>query len=519
MKRRQLDPVTLEILWTRLVSIVDEAAATFERTSFSTLVRESNDYAVVLTDTEGRSLAQNTGSIPSFIGTLPRTVAHFLERYPIETLKPDDVMITNDPWMGTGHLPDINVVMPLFHDGRPVAFAAACSHVPDIGGRFRSVASRELFEEGIRIPRFKLMEAGKPNSIIVEMIESNVRVPEQTMGDVWGQVAACRMMGNRLAEFLDDARVDPAALSTEICDRAETAMRAAIRAVPDGRYAYAVQNDGIDGAAIVIRCTLTVRGESVNVDYTGSSDQLPLAINVVPAYTFAYSCYGVKCVLAPTLPNNNGSTRPITVSAPEGCILNPRFPAAVTMRHMTGQLVTPAVTGALAEAVPGLVAATPGSPSCGLGLTGEHRGRRFATVNFIAGGQGASMRSDGLATVCYPSNLANTPIEVMENEAPIRILRRELRRGSGGRGQRRGGNGQRFEVEIHADTPALAAFVLNRREHAAQGLNGGGPGAKGRLRRNGKPIDPTEPCIVKRGDHIVMETPGGGGFGAPAGGG
>ncbi|MBI4182746.1 MAG: hydantoinase B/oxoprolinase family protein [Proteobacteria bacterium] len=515
-RRRNLDPVSLEILWTRLISIVDEAAVTFERTSFSTLVRESNDYAVVLTDTRGRSLAQNTRSIPSFICTLPNTVRRFLERFPVETLRPGDALITNDPWMGTGHLPDINVAMPIFHRGRAVAMAAAVSHVPDIGGRLRCTGTRELFEEGLHIPRARLLETGRPNEVIVRMIESNVRVPAQTMGDVWGQVSACRMMQSRLGEMLDEAEVDLAALGAEIQGRAEGITRAAIAAVPDGRYVYEVRNDGFeDSAPITIRCAITVAGDRLHMDFAGSSPQLPRAVNVVPAYTYAYSAYGVKCALAPDTPNNDGSFRPITASAPPGSILNPRFPAAVSARHVVGHLLPPVVLGALAQAVPERVQAAPGSPGCAFNMTGEHQGRRYVTINFLAGGQGASMHADGYAVVCFPSNLCNTPIEVMESEAPVRVLRREVRKRTGGRGRRRGGDGQTFEVRIEAESPAVTTFLLNRRAFAPEGLLGGGPGAHGRLRLNGRTIDPTEPWVVRKGDVIRMQTPGGGGFGAP----
>ncbi len=251
--RVTFDPATLEILWTRLVNIVDEASAAFVRTSFSTLVREANDYAVVLTDAEGRSLAQSSLSIPSFIGTLPATVKHFLKRFPPPTLTRGDVLITNDPWIGTGHVHDVNIAMPIFRRGALIAFAAVTSHVPDIGGRLRGAGMRDIYEEGLQIPTLKLMRAGKPDLAVVEIIETNVRVPEQTMGDIWGEVAACKMLDKRLLELLDETEVDIADLGHEVRRRSEAAMRAAIRALPDGTYRSRGVHDGFE-ERLLINC-------------------------------------------------------------------------------------------------------------------------------------------------------------------------------------------------------------------------------------------------------------------------
>ncbi len=514
MARVSYDPVTIEILWTRLISIVDEAAATFERTCFSNLVRESNDYCVVLTDAKGRSLAQNTIAIPSFIGTLPTTVRHFIARFPLKTLKPGDVMITNDPWMGSGHLPDVNVAVPIFRHGRPIAFAATDSHVADIGGRPLVTGSRELFEEGLRIPPQKLMERGRVNHGLVEIIESNVRTPQETMGDIWGQVSACRMVEKRLIEMLDDTGADIVTLGGHIQGRSEQAMRRAIRAVPNGGYEFEISDDGFDDEPTVIRCRVDIADEQVFVDFTGSSPQIPKAVNVVPNYVFAWTAFTLKSTLSPELPNNDGTFRTIRTFAPEGSILNPRFPAACNARHGTGHLIPPAVMGALAQAAPDKVLAAPGTPLCTLTLTGEHEGRRFSSINFIAAGVGASARRDGLSMLVFPTNVSNTPIEVLEADAPIRVIRREIRRGSGGKGEHRGGDGGLFEFEIVGDEPVMMAFMMNRLKHPAVGLLGGAPGRLGQLRLNGKDIDPDEPRLVRGGDRIVAKTAGGGGFGA-----
>jgi len=512
MAARRFDPVTLEILWTRLISMVDEASATFVRTSFSTLVREANDFAVVLTDAEGRSLAQSSLSIPSFIGTLPRTVGHFLARYPATSLRPGDVLITNNPWLGTGHLMDINTAMPIFHKGRLIAFAAAVSHVPDIGGRLRSAGIRELFEEGLHIPVMKLMEAGRPNAALVTFIEENVRVPEQTMGDVWAQVTACRMLERRLGAFLAETRVDLGLLAREVQGRSEAAMRAAIRALPDGEYRSRVENDGFEGVPIVINCCLTVKGDRIHIDYTGSSPQLPRSVNVVPSYTHAYSCFPIKAALCPDIPNNEGSFRPVTTWAPEGTILNPRWPAASGARNVPGHLLPPAVLDALAACVPERVIAQ-GSPNSSFTMAGSHRGRRYAVVNFLNGGQGGSQTRDGHSVLSFPSNLGNTPLEVMESLAPIRVIERRRRQGSGGTGRHRGGEGCRIVWRMEGEEPAQVSFIMSRARAPAHGLLGGGDGLPGGVTVNGVAIDHSQHQVVRKGDLVVMDTAGGGGFG------
>jgi N-methylhydantoinase B len=508
---RAFDPIELEILWKRLVSIVDEAAATFVRTSFSTLVRDANDFAVVLTDAQGRSLAQSTMSIPSFIGSLPATVRHFLDRFPAHTLKPGDVMITNDPWMGTGHIHDVNTAMPLFHEGRLVAFAAVVSHMPDIGGRLRNSGIREIYEEGLQIPRLKLMHAGIADPAVVAFISQNIRVPEQGMGDIWAQVSACRMLEERLQPLLAGLLLDD--LGHEIRRRSEAAMRAAIRRLPDGEYTSRVEHDGFE-QRIVIACRITVKGDRLAIDYAGSSPQLPRAVNVVPIYTFAYSAYPVKALLCPDIPNNEGSFAPVSTRAPAGSILNPEYPAASGGRGMIGHLLPPAIFTALADVLPDRVWAS-GSANSSVTMSGEHRGHRFAVINFLNAGQGATASRDGYSVLSFPSNLGNTPIEVIESLAPMQVVCRSIRRGTGGAGRHRGGDGLRFEFVVTADVPVVTSFIMTRLKSAPPGLAGGGPGALGRLELNGRVIDPSDHWVLKKGDHVVMETAGGGGYGAP----
>jgi N-methylhydantoinase B len=506
----RFDPIELEILWKRLISVVDEAAAAFVRTCFSTLVRDGNDFAIVLTDAQGRSLAQSTMSLPGFIGCLPATVRHFLEKFPAETMKPGDVFITNDPWKGSGHIHDVTTATPIFRDGALVAFAAVVSHLPDIGGKLRSNSSREIYEEGLQIPLMRLLDGGEPNHVLIEMISQNIRVPEQGMGDIWAQVSACRMMADRLQGLLDAVSLEE--LGAEVRLRSESAMREAIRQIPDGIYRSTVQHDGFE-APLVIECALKVDGERIEIDYAGTSLQLPRALNVVPIYTFAYTVYGLKALLCPDIPNNEGSFLPISTQAPFGSLLNPTYPAASGGRSAIGHLLPAAVFKALAAVLPDQVWAS-GSPNSSMTMSGEYRGKRFAVVNFLNAGQGATARRAGFSALSFPANLGNTPVEMMESLAPIRVLRREIRRGSGGRGAHDGGCGISFEFELLADASEVAAsFLMTQLKSSPPGLAGGSAGKPGRLVVNGQAVDPTEPRVLKAGDRILMETAGGGAYG------
>jgi Hydantoinase B/oxoprolinase len=309
-----LDAVTIEILWSRITSIVDEAAKVIVRTSFSTLSNEANDFACVLTDAAGQSLAQNTGSIPSFIGTLPATVRHFLGEFgpdsPDGGMQDGDVYITNNPWQGTGHLPDVCIAKPVFRDGRLVAFAAACSHVPDIGGMVRSVEPREVFEEGLHIPLMRFMRNGVADATLIKLLRTNVRTPDQTLGDIWALVGAVELMARRLVATLEEyGQADVSALAAELFARSEAAMRRAIRALPEGTYRFGFDTDGL-AEPFRFELALTIRDGAITADYTGSSPQQPRAINCPLTYTNAMTAYAVKCALLPNLPNNEGMFRP-----------------------------------------------------------------------------------------------------------------------------------------------------------------------------------------------------------------
>jgi len=512
----EFDPITLEILWNRLISIVDEAAAALVRASFSTILRESNDFACVLMDAKGRSLAQSTRSIPSFIGTMPISLKKFLEVFPPETLNPGDVIISNDPWICSGHLPDVTMATPIFKDNELIAFAGCIGHSPDMGGRIRSADNSEIYEEGLQIPPVKLVKAGEWNEELASIIRRNVRVPDMVIGDLRAEMSANDLLGRRLLDLMADTGIDRLEdLARAIHNASEKAVRDSIREIPDGSYGHEIFTDGFD-EPLKIKIRIDVEGDRILCDYDGTSPQIDRSFNTVLNYTYAYTVYPLKCAISPRVPNNEGCIRPISVSAPEGSLLNPRYPAAVTARAMVGHYLTAAVFGALRKVIPQRIQADSGSPLWGAVVTGTHRGRKFATYFFVNGGQGASPHKDGISCLSYPSNISNTPVEIIENTIPVLIHRKELRIDSAGSGKFRGGLGQILEIELLADTPCKIAFVGERIKFAPQGFNGGEEGATGFLTLNGEAIHSNTIYTVRPHDVFVLGTPGGAGFWDPA---
>jgi N-methylhydantoinase B len=518
--RHHFDPVSLEIYWNRLISISDEAAAALLRTSFSTIVRESNDFGTALMDANGDSLAENTAGIPSFNGILPRTLKELLARIPLEQWRPGDCIVTNDPWMAAGHFPDAAIMSAIFHRGRHVGFAATIAQLPDIGGSVWGADSRELFEEGLHIPPCKLLVEGKPNQDVHDFILGNVRVPDQVLGDLQAQITAHRVCARGLSEFLEDAgMVDLTGLSGALQDRAERAMRRAIEAVPDGVYRSSVDADGYDADETHIECKLTVEGANIKVDYAGTSKQIDRGLNSVLNYTYAYTVYPIKCALDPLTPRNDGSYRSITVDAPLGSILNPRYPAPVNARHLTGHLLAGAVYGALAQAVPEKVIADSGSaPTLRSVFSGRDRqGNQFSQILFACGGMGASAVQDGNSCMAFPTNTGAGSIEVFESMSPLVVWRKELRPDSGGAGKYRGGLGQEVEVEVVSPTPLRLSLLSDRQKHAPKGFLGGSNGATVEIAlADGTKPHPKSRSTLKPGDRLIMKYSGGGGYGDPA---
>jgi len=513
----QYDASTLQVLWTRLIACVDEAAAALVRTSFSTLVRESHDFSCVITDALGQSLVQATRSIPSFIGTLPATVKHFIREFPPESLHPGDVLITNDLHQGTGHLPDITVAKPIYYEGILVGFAASTAHAPDIGGKIRSPEPREVFEEGFQIPIMKLQEKGETNETLIKLLRKNVRTPDQTVGDLWAQIVALDMMEVRVTELLGSyGMTELRPLAEEIQSRCERAMRRAISELPDGVYRSALETDGLLDKPIRLAMTLTVDGDTIDIDYAGSDPQVDRAVNVCMCYTYAFTVYGVKCCTSPNLPNNEGAFRPITVRGPEGCVVNPVFPAAGGSRMLIGHYLPILVFGCLGKVIPEQVMAACGSPMWGLNQSGvTDEGKPYANMFFYNGGMGATYRRDGSTCLSWPSNVSSTPVELSEQIAPLRFAYKRLRSDSGGTGKFRGGLGQELLIESRSERPIAVSFLAERTVFPAPGIEGGGQGAVGVLKINGEKTDPKRQYVLNRGDTVYLATPGGGGHGLP----
>lgn len=501
--------------WQRIAGLMDETAEAFVRSSFSSVVRDNWDMAIGLLDSQGRQFAQSSRSVPSFVGTMPLTLQVMLRRYPVARLRPGDVLCANDGYHGTGHLNDITMVKPLFAGGRVVAWLGSIFHSTDIGGA-PSVEARDMYEEGLNIPVCRILEGGAENEDVIAFLEANLRQPEETLGDIRAQLAAYEQAETRLHRILaEEAIGDCDALAAEIFARSERSMREAIRAVPDGEVTDEVVADGFDHP-LPIRLTLRVKGDALELDFTGTAAQIARPINSPHNFTRAYSNYAVKCAFDPATPNNDGCFRPISHIAPEGCIVNPRRPAPVWGRHLIGHYLPPVVLGALSKLIPDRVIADCGSPLWNVYFTGEQPdGRRFVRMFFMNGGHGARPHQDGPACLSFPSNVATQPVEQFENAVPMLITEKELIPDSGGDGQFRGGPAQRLSFQVTGAKPVTITYRHERVQHPPRGLLGGGNGAGGRDLVNGQPVPAKARIVLAPGDTVTFETPGGGGLGPP----
>ena len=515
---RRLDPITLEVLWSRLISVVNEQAAALIRTSFTSVVRESGDLSAGVFDPRGRMIAQAVTGTPGHINSMATCIHHFLKAYPPERLRPGDVLITNDPWQTAGQLHDLTLITPVFRQGRLVAFFGNTCHAVDIGGRGLSADARQVFEEGIAIPITKLYDRGRPNRELFQILKANTRAPEQVAGDIHAQVVANEVGARQLLEFMDEfGLADIRGLADAIVTRSERAMRDAIQTIPDGTYRHTLYHDGFD-EPIRIETSVRIAGTEIHVDFAGTSPQSPRGINVVFNYTHAYVTYAVKCVISPDIPNNEGSFRPVKVSAPAGCILNAQFPAAVAGRHLVGHFLPGAIFAALAPAIPDRVMAESSAGLWNTNISGEDPRRRgpFTYVWFSAGGMGARPSKDGLSATAFPSGIGGVPVEVIENLSPVLMERRELRPDSGGPGKFRGGCGQTMVVRFRTEKPVLYSPLYDRVRFPAPGLLGGWSGAKGEVFLDGgQRLHPKEQRMLAPGARVTLRLPGGGGYGLP----
>ena len=510
------DPVELGIMWDRVVSIADEVVSALITTSFSTIVRESGDLSCMLFNGDGASLAQGNFSVPSFTGTGPPTLRHMLAKFPPESLEPGDVLITNDPWMGTGHTWDVNVMRPVFRGGRLVAYTLSVTHLPDIGGLGFSTVGTDIYAEGLRLPIQKLLKRGVVNAELMEIILGNVRFPEMVQGDILANIACNEVGGRLLTDFMDEYRLDDLGpLSRAIIERTESAMRAKISAIPDGVYRNAIPVEGID-EPLRLECAVTIRGSDVLIDLEGTTGSVPRAINVPLCYTRAFCNYALKVVTIPDLPNNEGAANPITLTAPPGCVLNALPPSATAGRHVIGHFVAPLIFGALAPALPSQVQA-----DCGMLSQTSMRGTNLAerpvsSLFFAAGGFGALQGQDGRDATPGPSNMIGSPVEIWEDETNITVLHKRLIPDSGGAGEWRGGNGQAIALRNDTGHVLDAACFSSRSEHAAQGYNGGKPGALRETLLNGEHVHPKGRYLMQPGEVLETREAGGGGYGDPS---
>jgi N-methylhydantoinase B len=514
-RAREIDPVTLEVLWSRLIQVTNEQAAALMRTSFTPIVREVGDLSAAVFDRGGLMLAQAVTGTPGHINALATGMRHFLAAFPADTLSPGDVLITNDPWKTSGQLNDLSVVTPVFKADRLVGFFGNTCHAIDIGGRGVSADASEVFEEGLNIPMLKLYRAGEPNTDLLDVIAANVRAPHEVLGDLHAQVAGNQVGADRLIAYLDEVGLpDLEALGGEIISRSERAMRAAIEAIPDGGYEHTCYTDGID-EPIRISCRIRVEGSRLVADFAGSSEQVERGMNVVLNYTAAYTNYAIKCAVCPGVPHNAGSFRPIEVVAPEGSIFNPRFPAAVAGRQIAGHFVVHAVFGALEPVLQDRVIAE-GSGNIWLTTVRGSGTDRFIAVFFAAGGTGARPTSDGLSTTAFPSGVATAPVEVIETTSPLVIRKKQYRRDSGGAGKYRGGLGQEIKVEVRTGEPYVVSCLSDRFWEPAHGYAGGRPGAKAGFRTDaGSRRSPKLSLRQPAGASFTLLLPGGGGFHDP----
>jgi N-methylhydantoinase B len=516
-----LDPVTLEILWSRLIAISEEQAAMVLRTAFSSIVRESYDFTCVLLTPSGDLLAQPFQSLPGFTRCASTVMKHFLQRWPLTSRAgggwhPEDVAMTNDPWLAAGHLNDVAIAVPVFYKGRIVAFAANIAHQADIGGRGYSADGASIFEEGLALPPMKLYRAGKVVPEVMDIIAENVRLPDQVRGDIQAQIGAARLAAKRVCELMEEAGLsDLEGIAKEVLKRSEAAMRAALKRVPDGVYRNTGIMDGFD-EPLTVALKLTIKGDALEFDFTGTSAQIPKGINSCYNYTYGYAAFAAKAVLEPLIPNNEGSYRPITLKVPEGTLLNSTRPAPGNSRGRVGHFIVPVVFGALAKALPDLVPAEPGSPAPRLNFFGEdERGKAFQCMLITSGGLGASPMRDGLPGKSFPTNTKMASLEVMESQSPIRFLRRELVADSGGAGQFRGGLAQEIEAQVLGARSVFVSTSSERIKNPPLGYRGGAHGMAAMLCRNdGEYLAPKGRTVLKSGDRVTVRTPGGGGFGA-----
>lgn len=514
-KCAKFDPIDLEILWNQIITLIDETAYAVRRTSMSKVVVEGADFGVMLHDTKGRLVASDI-AVASKVSTVSILAERLLKYFPGHSLKPGDVLVSNNPWWLMGHLNDLAFLAPLFFKGKLIGFAECMAHMADIGGSL-SARPREIFEEGLIVPPLKAVEAGRDNATFFDMVRANVRVPQQVVSDMRALITGCRVLQAKLGEFLAAHglnALDP--LAAEIIDRSDTAMRQGIREyIPDGEYYGETSVDGFD-KPLAIRVRATVKKGEVDLDFTGTSPQSEFGINCTDIYRHVWSTFTIKCLAAPELPGNEGTFRPIRSHAPEGTLVSPKFPAPVKMKPATGHYIPIAIIDAFRDALPVKMLAESGKKSL-LYLSGRREdGAAFSDLTFVMGGIGARATKDGLHCTSFPGNAGAIPIEVLESVTPILVHHKHLRPDSGGPGRFRGGCGTDFAFESRATNPLVIQAEHGKLETPPKGLRGGGSGLGGSHLLNGRPIADKQPVALRQGDVVRILTPGSGGMYTPS---
>ena len=510
-----IDPVELGIIWDRFVSIADEMVSSLTRTSFSTMVRVSADLSCMLFDSRARLVSQGRTSVPSFTGTGPATLRRMLEIIPPDNLRPGDVIATNDAWIGTGHVFDINVVRPVFRDNTIVGYTLSVTHLADIGGIGYSADARDVFEEGITIPVCKLIEEGEPNALIIEIIRQNVRSESVVLGDIFSNVTCTEVGARLLIELMEDYGLDPIdPLAAAIHAQTRDAMLEKLARVPAGTYTNAIQVEGYD-EPLYFAVSAVISADGAVFDFSGTDPAVGRGINVPLCYTSAFTYYAVKCLTVPEIPNNSGALDAIDISAPEGCVLNAVKPSPTGGRHILGHFVVPLIFGALADVFPNDVQADSGMLSQ-LNFHGRLvDGRFISSVYFSSGGYGAFEDRDGRSALPGPSNMILAPAEIWEAENAISVLKKALLIDSGGPGRSRGGLGQEVVLRNDTGSPLNMAAFASRTDFPARGYASAPDASLRTVEVDGRLVHPKKRIEVPPGSVVRVVEAGGAGFGNP----
>ncbi|WP_350334781.1 hydantoinase B/oxoprolinase family protein [Coralliovum pocilloporae] len=515
-----LSPMRLQVLWNRLLAVVEEQGQALIRAAFSPIVRECGDISAGIFDCDGRMLAQAVTGTPGHINTMAEAVKLLLQQFSLQSMKPGDIYMTNDPWIASGHLNDFLLLMPVFKDKQIVGFTSCTSHLVDLGGQGMGPEGSDIYDEGLCIPPCKLVDQGQINSLLLDIVKANSREPVANEGDIYALIACCETGARRLIDMMGEFRLDDLKpLADYIIQTSLSGTRRAIAEVPNGLYRSSLRIEGYE-EPISLHAALTVSDEEIHLSFDGTAPCSAKGINVPINYATAYSVFALRCIIGSDIPNNAGSLEPFKVTAPENCILNAQRPAPVAMRHTIGQLTPDLVYGCLSQALPDHVPAEGASCMYDLPVRNTPDASResvFALELVFNGGTGARPSRDGLSATAFPSGVWGSQVETTESAAPVIISRRELRTDSGGAGKFRGGLGQHIEMRSSNADDILLFLSVERTRFAARGRQGGMSGATGsiRLGEQGRPLPAKGEVRIPAGETLVFETPGGGGFGSP----